>query len=87
MVAFGSVALYQLPYALENINTIPNEPIKPGASILSPGYISKQNPSDPVKPGASQYSPESNFKEIPPNPVEPGASQISPGHLSKDTPA
>ena len=41
IVAFSGVALYQLPYALENVNAISPDPIKPGASELSPGSLFK----------------------------------------------
>jgi hypothetical protein len=57
IVSFSGVALYQLPYALDNVNAYPTDPVQPGASGFSPGHQAKLIPSDPVQPGASGFSP------------------------------
>jgi hypothetical protein len=81
IVAFSSVALYHLPYALDNVNAIPNEPINPGASSLTPGDLTKQIPTEPIKPGATSLTPGIQFNLVPPNPVQPGASGLFPGFI------
>ena len=59
IAAFSGVALCHLSYALDNVNAIPTEPLKPGASGLSPGISSQLVPPNPVYPGASELSPRS----------------------------